>query len=289
VAAVALAAALVLAGATACTRETGSAAASGRHGATSTTAAPVGIPIARTLGTASSAAPRPSVRSVDWGNVTVLSACGLADVLVRSGSGGRYVDGRAYGIDIVDVAVADLTGDGVEDAAVLVDCLGGPEPYPHVLVIPSDGVTRLPPGVPGALGVVAVAPSSGGSVGYGERPMWIGAAPGRAGRAGIVSVRTDAGSRELQYAPGVLVGGELEASGPATYQGTVVAAQDGIVTLALTPDDGYRIPYDRTMPVLDARTGAWVTVDDLVGQDLSVFVDADGRVSSAQHLRRGPS
>jgi hypothetical protein len=226
---------------------------------------------------------------VDWGNVTLMSACGLSDVLVQRHGGGRYVDGRAYGIDIVDVAYADLTGDGAEDAAVLVDCLGGPEPYPHVLVVPSDGATLLPAAVPGGPATVAVAPSSGGSVGYGERPMWIGAAPGGPGTAGSVSVRTSAGTRVLHYAPGVLVGGELEATGPATYQGTVVAAEDGLVTLALTPDDGYRIPYDRTLPVLDARTGAWVTIDDLVGQDLSVFVDADGRVSSARHLPRGPS
>ena len=273
---------LVVATAVACTRS------SGRADESVAAAGPVAVPVPTSTSSGTSqlrpviAGAAATLSDVDWRNVTYLSACGLSDVLVVHGSGGQVVDGTAYGIDVVDVALGDLTRDGDEDAAVLVDCIGGPEPFPHVIVVDSNGVTRLAPTGTSTVGALAVAPSSGGSIGYGQRPMWIGVGPGP-----DISVRTDTTTAVLEYAPGVLVGGELESPGPATYQGTLVGAVDGIMTIALTPDDGYRIPFDRGLPVVDAGTGATVAISDLVGEDLSVFVDVDGRASSVQHLPRG--
>jgi hypothetical protein len=223
------------------------------------------------------------VDDVDWRSVTFRSVCGLGDVQMVDGQGGRYVDGTAYGVQVVDVAVADLTGDARPDAAVLVDCLGGQAPYPHVVVVTSDGVGRRVDAAAGSTSSFAVAPVSGGSVGPGERPVSVAVGP-----SGRITVTTDVALHELRYAPGVLQGGEIAVAGPVDLTGTVLDAVDGILTLALTADDGYRIPYDRSEQVTDVRTGRTVTLDALVGQDVSVFVDADGRAGSVQHLPRGP-
>jgi hypothetical protein len=229
------------------------------------------------------AAASPGIRDVDWRNTTYLSACGLTEVLVVDGSGGQLRDGAAYGIDVIDVAIGDLTGDGRDDAAVLVDCLGGSEPFPHVLVVDAGGVTRPAVDAPFA-DRLAVVPVSGGSVAYGHRPEWIEIRPGHR-----LAVRTDNGVRELSYEPGVLRGGELDVTGPALYQGVLLDATDGQLTLALTPDDGYRIPYRSDLQILDVRTSVPVPPAGLVGQDLSVFVSADGVATTAQHLPPGPA
>lgn len=229
------------------------------------------------------AAASPGIRDVDWRNTTYLSACGLTDVLVVDGSGGQLRDGAAYGIDVIDVAIGDLTGDGRDDAAVLVDCLGGSEPFPHVLVVDAGGVTT--PAVDAAFADrLAVVPVSGGSLAYGHRPEWIEIRPGHR-----LAVRTDNGVREMSYEPGVLRGGELDVTGPALYQGVLLDATDGQMTLALTPDDGYRIPYRSDLQILDVRTSVSVPPAGLVGQDLSVFVSADGMATAAQHLPPGPA
>ena len=260
---------------------TGSAAPTSTSNAPTTTPvvahASDGGAVAAARSTGDSPATR-SIRDVDWRNTTYLSICGLTDVLVVDGSGGQVRDGAAYGVDVVDVTIGDLTADGRDDAAVLVDCIGGPEPFPHVIVVAADGVTALSDE---RLGVV---PVSGGSVAYGHRPEWIEIRPGHR-----LAVRTDNGVRELSYAPGVLRGGELDVTGPAVYQGVLLDATEGEMTLALTPDDGYRIPFRSDLQVLDVRTSVPVPPAGLVGQDLSVFVSADGVATAAQHLPPGPA
>lgn len=229
----------------------------------------------------------PGIRDVDWRNTTYLSICGLTDVLVVDGSGGQLRDGAAFGVDVIDVAIGDLTGDDRDDAAVLVDCIGGSQPFPHVVVVAADGVTALGGGSPdGARSAdqMGVVPASGGSVAYGHRPRWIEIRPGHR-----LAVRSDNGVRELSYEPGVLRGGELDVTGPAVYQGVLLDATGGEMTLALTPDDGYRIPYRSDLVVLDVRTSVPVPPAGLVGQDLSVFVSADGTATAAQHLPPGPA
>ena len=113
--------------------------------------------------------------------------------------------------------------------------------------------------------------------------MWIEVRPG-----GTLAVRTDQDTYELGHAPGVLLGGELDTPGPATYQGTLRSVSDGIMTLSLTADDGYRIPVPDGLLVVDVRSGSGVPLSDLVDEDLSVFVDADGVAATVQHLPRGP-
>lgn len=109
----------------------------------------------------------PGVAEVDWSEVIYRSACGLSDVEVTSGLGeARSVHG-IFGVEVVDADLADLDGDGTQDAAVLLDCLGADGYRPHVVVV--DGTAILPDG--------SVAPAAGGSVGAGARPLRIEADP----------------------------------------------------------------------------------------------------------------
>ena len=86
----------------------------------------------------------------------------------------------------------------------------------------------------------------------------------------------------------MLLGGELDTPGPATYQGTLRSVSDGIMTLSLTADDGYRIPVPDGLLVVDVRSGSGVALSDLLDEDLSVFVDAEGVAATVQHLPHEP-
>ncbi len=68
----------------------------------------VGAPVASAV----SSSPSDGVVAVDWGDATYLSVCGLSGVEVIDGRGVLDVDGRSYGVAVVDAATGDLDGDG---------------------------------------------------------------------------------------------------------------------------------------------------------------------------------
>lgn len=159
-------------------------------------------PIGHESGTTNSTVdPGNPVRSVDWNDTTYLSACGLSKVRVTAGIGEASSVGPYYGIEVVDTDYADLDGDRSAEAVVLIDCLGADSYQPHVLVVPARGVLSGQQGARGA----AVAPSSGGSLAAGQRPVAVTADAG-----GTIVVTVDGHGhltqRTLHAAPGVLVG-----------------------------------------------------------------------------------
>lgn len=203
------------------------------------------------------------VSTVDWEEATYLSVCGLTGVEVRGGVGEASSLGATYGVEIVDADLADLDGDGAEDAAVLVDCLGSDSYSPHVVVVPADGVTD------GEVPALAVA--AGGALPGGDRPIDIDArADGR------IDVEVlDAGrprAHTLRYAPDVLVGGELPAVPGSVVPGVLSSVSDGVAVVAVSPDAGYRLAVAPGMPVLDPDLGSAVAVESVQGREVAVTI-----------------
>jgi hypothetical protein len=185
---------------------------------------------------------------VDWEEATYLSVCGLGPVRVRGGVGEASSSGSTYGVEVVDVDLADLDGDGADDAAVLVDCLGGDSYAPHVVVVPA-----------------------GGSLPAGDRPVDIDA---RSGGRIDVELR-DGGeptAQTMQYAPDVLLGGELPASPGEVVAGVLTSVEGGEAVLAVAPDAGYRLGVVPGTAVHDPDLGATVPIESARGRTVTVTV-----------------
>ncbi len=212
-----------------------------------------------------------SVASVDWEEAVYLSACGLSDVRVTGGVGEASSLGVTYGIEVVDVDFADLDGDGADEAAVLVDCLGGDSYQPHVIVVPPDGVLG------GEVPQLAV--SSGGSMPAGDRPLEVEALEG-----GTINVTVlDNGRpvmRTLGYADDVLIGGELTPRTAEVISGVIASVAGGTAVVAVTPDDGYRLSVPAGLMAVDSVTGAQVAIEQVVGLPVTVTVGDGGSVGA---------
>lgn len=211
------------------------------------------------------------VAAVDWEEAVYLSACGLSDVRVTGGVGEASSLGVTYGIEVVDADFADLDGDGADDAAVLVDCLGGDSYQPHVIVVPPDGVLG------GETPQLAV--SSGGSMPAGDRPLEVEALEG-----GTINVTVlDNGQpviRTLGYADDVLIGGELTPRTAEVISGVIASVAGGTAVLAVTPDDGYRLSVPAGLVAADPMTGAQLAIEQVVGLPVTVTVGEGGSVGA---------
>lgn len=203
---------------------------------------------------------------VDWEEAVYLSVCGLSRVSVVGGVGEASSLGSTYGVEVIDADLADLDDDGEDDAAVLVDCLGGDSYQPHVIVVPPDGVLGdVPP---------QLAVSSGGSLPAGDVPVGIEARDG-----GVILVTvTDAGAptvHELLYAHDVLIGGELTARPGQVIDGVISSFSDGVAVISVTPDDGYRLTVPAGRVATDPAGGVPVSLDQVIGVPVTVTT-ADG-------------
>ena len=213
------------------------------------------------------------VRTVDWKDVTYLSACGMSRVRVQGGVGEATSVGPYYGIEVVDVAYADVDSDGVEDAVVLLDCLGGDSYQPHVLVVPASGVMG-----PKA---DAVAPCSGGSFDTRHRPRSVSAEAG-----GTIRVTDDENGRRvehvLHYAPAVLFGGELTAAAGSVIDGVLAGFDGTTATISVAPDDGYRLAVGPGTPAPDPATSVARDLGSLRGAAVRVTVGAEGTIATVE-------
>jgi hypothetical protein len=246
----------------------GSAASSSRAGAT-----PLGEEISLEADTL-------DLASVDWEEATYLSVCGLGPVRVRGGVGEASSSDAIYGVEVVDVDLADLDGDGAEDAAVLVDCLGGDSYAPHTIVVPADGAS-------GTEGVPQLAVAAGGSLPAGDRPVDIDA---RAGGRIDVEMRhgDEPTATTLQYAPDVLLGGEVPASPGEVLAGALTSVEGGVAVLAVTPDAGYRLGVTPGATVHDPDLGAAVPIEAARGRTVTVTVGDGPSVAAISLVPAGP-
>ncbi len=236
-----------------------------------------------------------TVGSLDWDHVTYGSVCGLSEVVVDAGVGESSTVNGVFGVEVIDAAVGDLDGQPGEEAAVLVDCLGADAYRPHVIVVSSDGVLE------GGAAQVVVA-SSGGSVASGDRPVSIAiGAPATDQAPGTIDVVVEHRGAEivhqLEYAPSVLRGAELPVSPGTDTVGALVAVEkpdpktypgaEVVLVLAVTPDDGYRVPAPAGLEAVDPDTGAVVGAGELIGRSVSVSTDPAGLAAGIDVLPAG--
>jgi hypothetical protein len=231
------------------------------------------------LGEAIAAEGAVGVASVDWEEATYLSVCGLSGVEVRGGVGEASSLDATYGVEVIDADLADLDGDGAEDAAVLVDCLGGDSYSPHVIVVPADGVSGG--------GVPSLAVAAGGSLPGGDRPIDVDA---RADGRIDVEVLDDGEptALTLHYAPDVLVGGELPAVPGSVVAGVLSSVGGGVAVVAVTPDAGYRLTVPPGMAVLDPDLGSVVAVESVQGRHVTLTVGEGASVMAMAVAPAGP-
>jgi hypothetical protein len=236
------------------------------------------------LGEAISSEGATDLESVDWDEATYTSVCGLRNVSVRGGVGEASSMGATYGVEVIDADLADLDGDGEDDAAVLVDCLGGDSYSPEVVVVQG---TSLADSAVGAEAAPRLAVVAGGSLPGGARPLEVDAGDG--GRVEVeLATSGEPVQHALQFAPGVLEGGELPAPSGSVVAGVLVSATDGVAVVSVTSDSGYRLALPPDMSVLDPDLATAVPVDAVLGREVSVSVGEDETVAGILVAPAGP-
>ena len=222
-----------------------------------------------------------TLADVDFDNALYASVCGLSWIEVGAGVGeGPSLDGT-YGVEVVDAAVGDFDGEPGDEAAVLVDCLGGDTYSPHVIGFRQEDLADSGAGQPVLL------PSTGGSLLAGHRPLAI---ESRAGSALAVELDGPDGTVEqhLHWAAHVISGAELPALPGSEVSGVVVAHETGgALVVSPAPGLGYRLETPEGLAAIDPDTATALTPPEMVGRPAKVALDSDGAVAAVELLPVG--
>lgn len=219
--------------------------------------------------------------NLDFDNAVYASACGLSWIEVGAGVGEGPSLGGIYGLEVIDVAVADFDGEPGDEAAVLVDCLGGDTYSPHVLGFGTDDFSTTDGGP------VVLLPSTGGSLPGGHEPVGIEVAS-----AGALLVQLNGPDGDVEHplvwSTHVLSGGELAPAPEALVQGVIAAAgHDGVMVVLLAPGVGYRLSTPESLTATDPDTGAALAAPEMSGRSAKVSLDAAGAVAAVELLPVG--
>lgn len=218
---------------------------------------------------------------VDFDNAVYASACGLSWIEVGAGVGEGPSVAGIYGLEVIEVAIADLDGEPGDEAVVLVDCLGGDTYSAHVLGFDVDDLS----GSEG--GRVVLLPSTGGSLPAGQRPVGIDATP--AGEV-LVQLSGSDGIAEhpLRWSTHLMSGGELAPVADSVVHGVVAAVEeDGVLVVSLAPGVGYRLATPDGLMSIDPDTGATLAAAEMSGRPAKVSLDAAGSVAGVELLAVG--